>query len=184
MNDTPIYLRPIREEDTDNIVKWRNNNEVRKFFIYQGTFTREGHLSWYENRVKTGEVVQFIIVEKETEASLGSVFFRDIDRVNNKAEYGIFIGENNARGKGYGTIATKLALDYAFNVEHIHRIFLRVLADNDRAINSYCKAGFVQEGILNDDVRINGIYRSIVWMAAINPNDSSNKESDYRGENL
>ena len=40
----PVYLRPITLEDTENIVKWRNTNRVRKNFIYQKPFTKEGHL--------------------------------------------------------------------------------------------------------------------------------------------
>jgi hypothetical protein len=42
-----IYLRPMTEQDTDLIVAWRNSEEVRKHFIYQGLFTREGHLNWF-----------------------------------------------------------------------------------------------------------------------------------------
>ncbi|MBQ8596815.1 MAG: hypothetical protein IJ409_03390, partial [Lachnospiraceae bacterium] len=49
-----IYLRPMTEEDTDLIVKWRNEDFVRRNFIYRKTFTAEGHLQWIETMVKTG----------------------------------------------------------------------------------------------------------------------------------
>ena len=39
-----VYLRPITLEDTDNIIRWRNSENVRPYFIYQKPFTREGHL--------------------------------------------------------------------------------------------------------------------------------------------
>ena len=41
-----VYIRPITEEDTDLIIKWRNSDAVRPYFIYQKPFTREGHLNW------------------------------------------------------------------------------------------------------------------------------------------
>lgn len=167
-----IYLREMNIDDTDDIVRWRNSDSVRKYFIYQGDFTTESHLNWIEQKIKTRQVVQFIIVENESEKSIGSVYLRDIDRNFSKAEYGIFIGDDNAKGKGYGTQATKLMLQYAFEVEKLHRIYLRVYADNTRAISSYVKAGFSQEGVLVDDVYVNGEYRDIVWMAAINPKDN------------
>lgn len=164
-----IYLRLLTHEDTDLIVAWRNSDPVRKRFIYQEPFTREGHESWIKNRIETGSVVQMIICSLGTDKPLGSVYIRDIDRQHNKAEYGIFIGENEARGKGIGTAAARLMLRYCFNEEKLHRVYLRVFADNLQAVRSYEKAGFVREACLKDDVCIDGKYRDIILMAVINP---------------
>ena len=60
---------------------------------------------------------------------------------------------------------------HCFDTLHLHRLFLRVHADNLQAIKSYEKAGFVQEAYLHDDVYVNGEYKDIVLMAVINPND-------------
>ena len=87
-----IYLRPMTGEDTDNIIKWRNTDFVRRNFIYQEPFTRQGHETWTRDMISTGKAVQFIICEKGTDRPVGSVYLRDIDRKHNKAEYGIFIG--------------------------------------------------------------------------------------------
>ena len=57
---------------------------------------------------------------------------------------------------------------YAFEVLGLHKLFLRVFADNARAIGSYEKAGFKREACLRDEVCIDGIYRDIVLMAVIN----------------
>ena len=164
-----IYLRPMTWDDTDLIVRWRNSDAVRLNFIYQEPFTREGHESWIRNMVETGKVVQMIICETRDDTPLGSVYIRDIDRQHNKAEYGIFIGEESARGRGIGTAAAGLMLEYCFREEKLHRVYLRAFASNARAIRSYEKAGFVREGLLRDDVCIEGEYRDIVWMAAVNP---------------
>lgn len=164
-----IYLRPMTWDDTDLIVKWRNSDAVRLNFIYQEPFTREGHENWIRNMVETGKVVQMIICETRDDTPLGSVYIRDIDRRHNKAEYGIFIGEESARGRGIGTAAAALMLEYCFREEKLHRVYLRAFASNARAIRSYEKAGFVREGLLRDDVCIEGEYRDIVWMAAVNP---------------
>ena len=162
-----IYLRLMTPDDTDLIVAWRNKDAVRKNFIYQELFTREGHESWIKNRIQTGQAVQMIICDLAGDRPVGSVYIRDIDRGHNKAEYGIFIGEDDARGRGVGTAAAKLMLQYCFEEEKLHRIYLRALASNLQAIRSYEKAGFVREGLLKDDVRIDGQYCDIQWMAAI-----------------
>lgn len=164
-----IFLRPMTSEDTDLIVAWRNSDGVRRNFIYQEPFTRESHENWIRTMVNTGKVVQLMICRLSDERPLGSVYIRDIDRHHNKAEYGIFIGESQERGRGLGTAAARLMLRYCFEEERLHRVFLRVLASNARAMRSYEKAGFMKEAYLRDDVRINGQYCDIVLMAALNP---------------
>lgn len=163
-----IELRSITADDTEDIIRWRNKESVRKNFLDQRLFTVEGHTNWLNTMVKTGKVEQFIIWDKEENKPVGSVFLRDIDHENKKAEYGIFIGEDSARGKGIGTKAAKAIVQYGFNELHLHKIFLRVLADNVRAVKSYKKAGFIQEAYLKDELILNGEYRDIILMAVIN----------------
>lgn len=166
MDDHGILLRPITEEDTPLIVRWRNLDSVRMNFLYRQSFTIEGHTQWLHTMVFTGKVAQFIIMEGHTKLPIGSVFLRDIDPVHNKAEFGIFIGEDAARGKGYGTQAAIAIKQYGFETLHLHKIFLRVLKTNGGAIRSYEKAGFVVEGIFRDELLIDGAYVDVVFMAA------------------
>ena len=56
------------------------------------------------------------------------------------------IGNDENRGKGAGTFATKEMLNHAFYNLNLHRVELTVLDDNSRAINLYEKVGFVKEG--------------------------------------
>lgn len=162
-----IFLRPITMEDTALIVKWRNEERVRSNFIYQALFTKEGHENWMRTKVESGEVVQFIICLKESGRPVGSVYFRDIDPLNKKAEYGIFIGEADCAGKGIGSETAKLAVLYARDELKLHKLMLRVFADNVGAVKSYQKAGFVQEAHLKDEFLQNGCYRDMLLMAVI-----------------
>lgn len=138
---TTVHLRPMTVDDTERIVAWRNKDFVRRNFIYQELFTAEGHLSWIRDQVEPGHVVQFIICLSDGR-EIGSVYFRDIDRTAKTAEYGIFIGEEDALGCGYGTAAAALAVDYGFAQLGLDKIFLRFLADNIGARKSYERAGF------------------------------------------
>lgn len=166
--ETGIYLRLMTYADTESIVRWRNSDAVRKNFIYQALFTKESHENWIRTKVETGDVVQMIICELDTDRPVGSVYVRDIDHTHQKAEYGIFIGEDFARGKGYGTAAARLMIQYCFEELGLHRLFLRVYADNFAAIRSYEKAGFEKEAYLREDVWIDGKYRDIILMGVLN----------------
>ncbi len=74
-----ITLRLMNEEDTENIIRWRNSDFVRRNFIYQKSFSKEGHQQWKKNMIDTGKAVQFIISAKGGHP-IGSVYLRDIDR--------------------------------------------------------------------------------------------------------
>lgn len=113
MND--VKIRKIKIDDTENIVKWKNNINVKKNFCIQDNLTVETHLNWFKTKVLTGEVEQFIIVDEIEKKDVGSTYLRDIDFKNKKAEFGIFIGEDTARGKGIGAKSTKLTIEYGFN---------------------------------------------------------------------
>lgn len=167
-----IYIRPMTYDDLEDIVRWRNSDEVKKYFIYRGEFTYENQVEWMKNHVETGEVAQMIICMRASvdgkERKVGCVYIRDIDMKNKKGEYGVFIGEADARGRGVGTKVAKLMLRYGFEELGLHRIYLRAIEGNERAVKSYENAGFVKEGFLRDDVVIDGKYVSVTWMAAIN----------------
>ena len=176
-----IALRPMEEKDTADIIRWRNTDFVRKNFIYQKPFTVESHHHWVETMVKTGKVVQFMICPYEEKnaafgderipdwigRAVGSVYLRDIDYTHRKAEYGIFIGEERALSKGYGTEAARMMLEYAFENLKLHKVMLRVLAGNVRAQKSYEHAGFQKEAYLKDEVFLNGEFQDVILMACI-----------------
>lgn len=163
-----IILKQITKEHTPLIVKWRNTPSVRKNFIFQETFTNDMHNQWMDTKVKSGEVVQFIIYIKESDLPIGSVYLRDVDLKKQKAEFGIFIGEETSRGKGYGQEAARLICQYGFDNLDLHKIMLRVFAFNKAAIRSYEHAGFVQEAYLKEEEKIDGTFYDIIYMAKIN----------------
>lgn len=140
-----VSLRLMREEDFPLIVEWRNKERVRNNFIYREDFTLESQRKWAETQVRSGKVVQFIICENEKDSRpIGSVYFRDIDFCLKEAEYGIFIGEDDAIGKGYGNESAILALDYAKEELELESLILRAFKRNTAAIRSYENAGFVK----------------------------------------
>ncbi|MCM1272135.1 MAG: GNAT family N-acetyltransferase [Clostridium sp.] len=165
LNGDKICLISICEDDTKDIVKWRNS--VRDKFIDRNLFTEESHTSWLNNVVRAGKAVQFVIKVKQDNKKIGSVFLKDIDKTHKKAEYGIFIGDSESQGKGYGTEAAKLITDYGFSVLGLHKIMLRVFAFNLGAVKSYEKAGFCREGYLKDEVCIDGRFYDMILMGMI-----------------
>ncbi|MBR6382441.1 MAG: GNAT family N-acetyltransferase [Lachnospiraceae bacterium] len=156
-----VTIRPITYDDTENIIKWRNSEYVNSRFIDRRLFTKESHEAWLKTYVEAGKAAQFIILLNGE--AVGSVYLRDIDPDKKEAEYGIFIGEEGARGKGVGTKSAKLILKYAFEELGLEKIFLRVFKDNPGAVRSYEKAGFKKIDRV-DTLNIDGETLEVIFM--------------------
>ena len=140
-----VSIRLVETGDVPDFVRWRNNPRVQNNHIYRKDFTVEGQLEWLKKNVDTGIAVQLIICENSRDLRpVGCVHYQRIDREEGTAEYGIFIGEDDAIGKGYGSEAADLALKYAREELGLKRVYLRVFAFNAAAIGSYTHAGFVK----------------------------------------
>ena len=168
---TGIYLRPITYADTEDIVRWRNQPDVRKNFIYQKDFTKEGHETWMREQVETGKVAQFIVCDLETDKAYGSCYIRDITTEHSKGEFGMFLGEADARGRGIGTAIQRLSFRYGFEELGLHRLYMRVVTGNSPSLGSCENNSVTVEGVLKDDVFINGRYYDVVLLGIINPRD-------------
>ncbi len=164
-----IYLRPIVEDDTDMVLEWRNSENVVKNFIYRKQITKSEHLEWLKNKVDKGLVHQFIICDNVGDTPYGCVYIPHFDDENNKAECGIFLGDNKNRPRGIGAEAMKMVLDYCFEQLNVHKVVTRVLAFNKASLKMNERAGYVQEAYLKDELYIDGKYEDVVLFGAVNP---------------
>lgn len=108
------------------------------------------------------------IIEVDGRA-VGSVWLtpQDPSTHDRSARYRIGIFNRDYWGRGIGTEATRLVLRFAFEELGLHRIELRVIEYNLRAIRSYQKAGFVTEGVERETVLLDGQWYSDVRMAIL-----------------
>lgn len=168
-----VYLRPITDskEDTDNIIRWRNSETVRPYFIYQKPFTAQGHKQWLEKEIFAGKGFQFIVCKTKDHKPVGCTYLRDYDSHSRKAEYGFFLGEAEEKGKGIGKEMVSLTTRFAFEELNLHKIFARAFANNPASIGSFLKNGYEQEAYLKDEEFVNGEYRDIVFLAKLNPKE-------------
>ena len=103
---------------------------------------------------------------------VGQATLHGIDEHNRRARFAIGLFAPELLGRGLGTDATRLVLRHAFETLRLHRVDLRVLASNGRAIRCYEKCGFLREGLERDTVLIDGEWDSDVMMSIL--------EDEYR----
>jgi RimJ/RimL family protein N-acetyltransferase len=79
----------------------------------------------------------------------------------------IGLGEADSWGKGYGSDAMQLVLRYAFDELNLHRVTLCVFEYNQRAIRSYQKVGFVEEGRIRGEFLRQGKRWDLIFMGIL-----------------
>lgn len=146
-----------RDEFADAMLMWANDDAVTHHMVtgHRPT-TREQLLRQYDGYEAEGAVL-FGIRSRE-QGLVGHVGLFTIDWVARHAALRILIGGEGARGKGWGTEATRLCTAYGFERLNLNKVWLGVNADNLGAVRCYEKAGFVKEGVLRSEIFRNGRY--------------------------
>ncbi|RPI78254.1 MAG: N-acetyltransferase [Chloroflexi bacterium] len=133
---------------------------------------------WIEKELDQEGTVRFTYMIHTIEADklIGFVSMWGFDQPGSEAWVGIGMGEPEFWGRGYGTEAMQLILQYAFQELNLHRVTLGVFEYNQRAIRSYEKAGFIHEGrirkeVLREGKRWDALQMGILreeWAARVN----------------
>lgn len=158
-----IYLAPKSLEDAEKFAEWMNDFHTTDYLGRSSQIMPlECEKEHLQSKIKSE--ADFGIVTLKEDKLLGSCGIYEIDHIDRKGTLGIFIGEREARGKGYGAEAIRLLLDYGFNYLNLNNINLDVLSFNERAIKCYQKCGFKEYGRRRKCKFINGKYYNKVSM--------------------
>ncbi|GAB6109531.1 GNAT family N-acetyltransferase [Fusibacter bizertensis] len=156
-----VKLRDLIINDVEDRYNWSMDREVTQFLSVPEKFppfTKEETTKWIQTCIDgTNGYIQKSILSEYND-HIGWVDLKNFDKVNNNAELGITIGNKAYWGQGYGSAAIKEMLHYGFEKLNLHKIWLRVDRDNEKAIKSYKKIGFIEEGILREDRFRRGEY--------------------------
>jgi RimJ/RimL family protein N-acetyltransferase len=98
---------------------------------------------------------------------IGSVRLWRLSACNRSAMLTIYIGAKDQWGRGRGTDALRLALRHAFGSMGLNRVELHVFAFNTRAIRSYEKVGFRQEGARREALVRHGRHYDVLVMGIL-----------------
>lgn len=158
-----VYLSPINPEDYEKCTVWMNDFETTDYIGRSSqlmTFCSEKE--WLEKNSNNAYI--FAIVTLSVDKFIGTMEIADIDTIRRTGTLGIFIGDKEARSKGYGSEAINLLLDFAFNYLNLHNINLTVFDFNKRAISCYEKCGFKECGRRRESYFLNGKYYDVISM--------------------
>ncbi len=162
-----VLLRAIERDDLPRYVEWFNDPTVLEYFGRYQPMSLAKEEKWYEQQLEDSSTLNFAV---ELEGRhVGGGGFCNIDGRNARAEVGLFVGLPELWDQGLGYDVLNTLLRYGFEQLNLHRIHLRVFADNERAVHLYEKLGFQHEGRWRDAEFRNGRYRDMLWMSILRP---------------
>ncbi len=146
---------------------WNQNSEYQQLLDSGPArlWTPKEMKDWLEKHLD--ELYGFSIHKLDDDEMIGMVDLSGIDWVAGSAWVGIGIGNRDYWGKGYGTEAMRLILDFGFGYLNLRRISLNVFGYNQRAMHSYQKCGFKEEGRLRQWMIRSGERHDLIYMGIL-----------------
>lgn len=160
--DQTLSLRALERGDLRFIHNLNNNRNIMSYWFEEPYESFDELEELYNKHIHDNAERRFV-VEDENKILVGLVELIEIDYIHRSAEFQIIITPEH-QGKGYAKTLINKALDYSFTILNLHKIYLHVATENEKAVYLYEQCGFVEEGHLVEEYFINGQYRDVKRM--------------------
>lgn len=160
-----INLRTIEEDDIEFLRDGVNHPEVRVHMGNRRPQNLENEEDFFEEQVCGEDAVHLIISRDEEKLGIITLMPQG-DDAEKLAKLGIWI-HPKYHGNGYGTEASRLVTEYAFNQLNYHKVYARAYKGNEASQSVWEKLGFDKEGVFKDHTFTHGEYKDVVYYGVL-----------------
>lgn len=163
-----MKLRPVTEEDYEQFyaIEGAVGNQLLMNDDIPFPPTKEDLLKFL-NGVKEDQDANLFGIELTASGQfIGTIAVYGVNWKNSTCQIGVALGAD-FQGKGYGTEAMRLLVDFIFSYMHINKVKLQVFSYNEQAIASYKKCGFTHEGTLREELFRFGTFHDVHCMGLL-----------------
>ena len=136
-----VRLRALERSDLLRCAGWLNDPDVARHLTAHVPLSMAQEEQWFE-RLLGDKDRHILAIETEDGTHIGNIGIEDLNWKDRSAGLGVFIGEQEYWGRGYGRDSVRTLIEHAFNHFGLERIVLYTFADNERARRAYEAAGF------------------------------------------
>jgi ribosomal-protein-alanine N-acetyltransferase len=171
ISDKNLYLRKISKDDTLFLFESLKDKRTTLYLSLGPlkTFERskkliKGYLKSWDKYLQFNYIIE--LRESNGTKKLGSVSIWNISWYHRRADIGIWILPD-FWNKGIGKRSLSLIKNVAFLHLNLHRIEAHIAIDNNRSINLFKNAQFVEEGKLSEYLNLDGRYCDAILLACL-----------------
>lgn len=157
-------LRRLELSDAEPMLEWMLTPDIYEKMQYNPQEqSLEKCQAFIKNSWENRTDLHYAITDN-AKGYYGTISLKNVDLKNRNAELGIAL-HPKAIGKGVGAKALSLLVDKAFHELDLHKIYLYVRKDNERAVKFYKKNGWQLEGEFREHLYIRGEFKDIYWFS-------------------
>ena len=157
-----ISIKYLNAEHIDTIVDWLKANEIHGTFI---DFFPKEKRELAEYMLGSPDKKYFSIYFDKS--FVGIIGAERINKKFSKLEMKKFIGDKEFRGKGIAKSSTFLFLYYAFKILAYNKVYIHSMDTNIKNININSHFGFNLEGLLYNEVSVDGVFHDVIRMGLL-----------------
>lgn len=161
-----VALRPILKEDAHQFFIWMNDPEITQYLARNLPVSFEEEERWCHRKGEPNDAdFTLAVVEVKSGKLIGVMGLHKVDYRSGTATTGAVIGDQEFRGKGYGSEAKMLLLQFAFRELNLRKIYSHVIEYNAQSLAYSKKCGYVEEARLPKHMFKDGEYRDQIILA-------------------
>lgn len=170
-----IYFKSLSVKDVQEIHNYASDQVVSQFIGWNLMSTLEETRRYIEVMLKReaeGTHLYSSVVEKHTDAVIGTAMIFNFDNKANKAEVGYVLNKHHW-GKGYGRELVALMSNFAFSSLKLHKLHAVLVDANIGSARILEKNQYELEGRLKDHYFIENTYYDALLFGKILTSESS-----------
>ncbi len=167
LEGTSIFLRAFEQGDEEIAAKIENHPDTRETLFYAIPTSLDQQQKKVMGLIESSKNILLTICRKTDDSPIGQTAFFRIDWVGRMAVFYIGIAGRENWSKGYGSEATSMMVEYAFQTLNLNRIQLHVAIENKGAVKVYQRSGFQIEGTLREAMYHQGHYSDFYVMGIL-----------------
>lgn len=164
-----VGLRALEKEDLPQLMEWRNNPNMRKFFRETDEINSFNQEKWFESVVAKNSIHKmFAIVKSDTNELMGACGLCYIDWVNRSADFSIYLGyENLYIDEKLAIEAAQLMRDYGFDILNLHRLWAEIYSIDDPKKDFFDTLSFTLDGTLRETYWYEGKWHDSLFYSLL-----------------
>ena len=171
IKDENLTLRKVNKDDATFLFKSLEEKIVNMYLSLGPLISMEHSRRLIKNYLKSwNEYSQFTYIvelkEDKLTKKIGCVSLWNISWLHKRAEIGIWLIPNYFN-RGLGTKVLSLLINIGFNHLNLHRLEAHTAIENDKAIKLFKKCGFMEEGVLKDYIKLQGLFHDVNLFAVL-----------------
>lgn len=140
-----VTLRKIREEDLENIMRWRMDEEITRYMNTNPKLTLEGQRKWLAG-IRTNPDVDYWLIQVDGQPA-GVINLTGLENPEGNLGWAYYMGEKRLRSLGTALSLEMSMYDYVFDVLKKQAVYSDVFTLNKGVIQLHraCGCEIVEE---------------------------------------